>query len=61
MRFPNRFPHLATRAVVTAKLFPTYASSHQVDDDEADEAVPAANLAGRLACNDCLGLWCGCD
>jgi hypothetical protein len=47
MRFPNRFPHLATRAVVTAKLFPTYASSHQVDDDEAAIRV-SRSLQGRL-------------
>ncbi len=35
MRFPPRLSHLATRPVLVAKLAPTYANTHEVDDDEA--------------------------
>jgi hypothetical protein len=42
MRYPQRLAHLATRAVVAAKLGPTYAKVHQLDDDEAIERVTRA-------------------
>jgi hypothetical protein len=35
MRYPPRLAHLATRAVVVAKLIPTYAAAHSIDDEEA--------------------------
>jgi hypothetical protein len=35
MRYPPRLAHLATKGIVAAKLAPTYAESHHVDDDEA--------------------------
>ncbi len=35
MRFPPRLGHLATRAVVVARLAPSYADVHGVSDDEA--------------------------
>lgn len=47
MRYPPRLAHLATRAVVTQKLAPTYAQSHQVDEDEAQIRISRA-LAGPL-------------
>jgi hypothetical protein len=47
MRFPARLAHLATRAVVVAKLVPTYARAHALDDDEARTRLDAA-LSGTL-------------
>jgi hypothetical protein len=47
MRYPPRLAHLATRQVVVAKLAPTYAESHQVDDDEAISRLERA-FAGPL-------------
>lgn len=47
MRVPPRLGHLATRAVVVAKLTPTYASAHQVDEEEAGIRLDAA-LRGAL-------------
>lgn len=47
MRYPPRLGHLATRRVVTAKLGPTYAAAHGIDDDEARQRLERA-LAGRL-------------
>jgi hypothetical protein len=47
MPFPPRLAHLATRAVVVAKLAPTYADAHHVDPDEAHQRLSTA-LAGRL-------------
>jgi hypothetical protein len=35
MRYPPRLAHLATRKVLAAKLWPTYAQSHHVDEQEA--------------------------
>ena len=35
MRYPPRLSHLATRAVVVAKLGPTYAEAHTLEDEEA--------------------------
>src|SRR5215211_5820145 len=47
MRFPPRLGHLATRRVVTAKLWPTYAEMHGIDEPEALERLERA-MAGRL-------------
>ena len=35
MRYPPRLSHLATKAVVVAKLGPTYAEAHTLEDEEA--------------------------
>lgn len=45
--YPPRLGHLATRAVVVAKLTPTYAQAHRLDEEEAAQRLSAA-LAGRL-------------
>jgi hypothetical protein len=47
MSHPARFAHLATRAVVVAKLMPTYALAHEIDEEEAAQRLDAA-LAGAL-------------
>lgn len=47
MRFPPRLGHLATRAVVVARLAPTYAAVHEIDDDEAIDRLERA-LQGSL-------------
>jgi hypothetical protein len=47
MRYPPRLAHLATRAVVVAKLIPTYAQAHSVDDEEARARLDAS-LTGPL-------------
>lgn len=49
MNYPPRLAHLATRAVVVAKLLPTYAAAHGLDpdDDEARLRLERA-LAGQL-------------
>jgi hypothetical protein len=47
MNHPPRLAHLATRAVLAAKLGPTYAKAHNVDDDEAREQLERA-LRGSL-------------
>jgi len=47
MRYPPRLGHLATRKVVVAKLLPTFAEAHQIDDEEAARRLDSA-LAGRL-------------
>ncbi|MBX7114314.1 MAG: hypothetical protein K1X64_08260 [Myxococcaceae bacterium] len=53
MRFPPRLGHLATRSVMVAKLAPTYAASHEIDDEEAvtrlERAVHGALLEDLLA------------
>jgi anthranilate phosphoribosyltransferase len=35
MRYPPRFAHLLTDAVLISRLAPSYAEAHQVDDEEA--------------------------
>lgn len=45
--YPPRLGHLATRAVVVAKLTPTYARAHQLDDEEAARRLSVA-LSGAL-------------
>ncbi|MFP2908842.1 hypothetical protein ACLESD_28080 [Pyxidicoccus sp. 3LFB2] len=47
MSYPPRLAHLATRAVVVAKLMPTYARAHNIDEEEASQRLSTA-LAGRL-------------
>jgi hypothetical protein len=47
MRFPPRLGHLATRRVVAAKLWPTFAEMHDIDEQEALQRLERA-LAGRL-------------
>lgn len=45
--YPPRLGHLATRSVVVAKLAPTYAQAHRLDDEEAAQRL-STSLAGRL-------------
>lgn len=45
--YPPRLGHLATRSVVVAKLAPTYAQAHHLDDEEAVQRL-SLSLAGRL-------------
>lgn len=47
MRYPPRLAHLATRAVVVAKLWPTFAAAHNLDEEEAEERLTTA-LQGQL-------------
>ena len=47
MRYPPRLGHLATRKVVAAKLWPTYAETHHVDEQEALLRLERA-LSGHL-------------
>jgi hypothetical protein len=47
MSYPPRLGHLVTRAVMAARFRPTFASSHEIDEDEAQERLERA-LAGRL-------------
>jgi len=47
VKFPPRLGHLATRSVVVAKLVPTYANAHQIDEEEAAQRLARA-LAGGL-------------
>ena len=47
MSYPPRLAHLATRAVVVAKLMPTYARAHNIDEEEASQRLSTA-LGGRL-------------
>jgi hypothetical protein len=47
MSFPPRLGHLVTRAVVAARLRPTFASSHEIDEEEGQERLERA-LAGGL-------------
>ncbi|QDE92578.1 MULTISPECIES: hypothetical protein [Myxococcus] len=47
MSYPPRLAHLATRAVVVAKLVPTYAQAHHIDEEEAAQRLSSA-LSGRM-------------
>jgi len=47
MRYPPRLAHLATRSVVVAKLWPTFAAAHQLEEEEARTRLEAA-LQGPL-------------
>lgn len=45
--YPPRLGHLATRSVVVAKLAPTYAQAHRLDEEEAAQRL-SQSLAGYL-------------
>jgi hypothetical protein len=47
MTYPPRLSHLATRAVLVAKLRPAFAEAHGISDEEASQRLEAA-LAGNL-------------
>jgi hypothetical protein len=47
MNHPSRLGHLVTRAVAAAKLRPTYAENHHIDEDEAQDRLERA-LRGHL-------------
>ncbi|AKF83435.1 hypothetical protein SAMN05443572_102723 [Myxococcus fulvus] len=47
MSYPPRLAHLATRAVVVAKLVPTYAQAHRLDEEEAAQRLTSA-MTGRM-------------
>jgi len=47
MSYPPRLAHLATRAVVVARLVPTYAQAHRLDEEEAAQRLTTA-LSGRM-------------
>ena len=47
MRYPPRLAHLATRAVIAAKLAPSYAKTHTIEDEEAVNRLLRA-LSGPL-------------
>jgi hypothetical protein len=47
LRYPPRLGHLATRPVVVARLVPTYAQAHQIDEAEAHQRLERA-IAGSL-------------
>jgi len=47
VRYPPRLAHLATRAVVVAKLWPTFAAAHEMDEEEAEARLTSA-LQGQL-------------
>ncbi|MCE9671917.1 hypothetical protein LY474_29345 [Myxococcus stipitatus] len=47
MSYPPRLAHLATRAVVVARLVPTYAQAHRLDEEEAAQRLTSA-LSGRM-------------
>lgn len=49
MAYPPRLSHLVTRPILVARLSPTYAAAHQIDDDEADTRLDAALSAGGSA------------
>jgi hypothetical protein len=47
MSYPPRLSHLATRAVLVARLRPVFAEAHNLSDEEADQRLAAA-LSGSL-------------
>lgn len=56
MRYPPRLAHLATQKVVIAKLTPTYASAHDIDDEEAAQRLETA-LKGQLLDDLLASAW----
>ncbi|MBN9682878.1 MULTISPECIES: hypothetical protein [unclassified Corallococcus] len=56
MPFPPRLAHLATKAVVVAKLGPTYADAHRVDPEEAAQRLSTA-LKGPLLTSLLEATW----
>jgi len=47
MSYPPRLGHLVTRGVMAARFRPTYAQSHEIDEDEAQDRLERA-FGGRL-------------
>ena len=47
MRYPARLAHLATRAIVVAKVAPTFADAHHIEHEEAVDRLNSA-LTGPL-------------
>jgi hypothetical protein len=47
VRYPPRLSHLATRSVLVARLVPTYAQAHRIDEEEAEQRLSRA-LSGRM-------------
>ncbi|TSC25059.1 hypothetical protein [Corallococcus sp. Z5C101001] len=56
MPFPPRLAHLATKAVVVAKLGPTYAEAHRLDAEESAQRLSSA-LAGPLLTSLLEATW----
>lgn len=56
MRYPPRLAHLATRSVVVAKLAPTYAAAHHIEDEEAVSRL-SASLGGPLLDDLLAAAW----
>ncbi|MCK8502983.1 MULTISPECIES: hypothetical protein [Myxococcus] len=56
MSYPPRLAHLATRAVVVAKLVPTYAQAHRLDEEEAAQRLTSA-MSGRMLASLLDAAW----
>ena len=56
MRYPARLAHLATRAIVVAKLAPTFADAHHLDHEEAVDRLNTA-LSGPLLDDLLAATW----
>jgi hypothetical protein len=59
MNHPPRLAHLATRTVLIARLAPTYAKAHNLDDEEAIDRLGAAltpSLVDQLLAATWVGL-----
>lgn len=56
MRYPARLAHLATRAIVVAKLAPTYGEAHALEFEEARDRLDTA-LAGPLLDDLLAATW----
>lgn len=56
MGYPPRLSHLATRKVLVAKLAPTYAKAHTIDDEEAHVRLESA-LEGPLLERVLFACW----
>jgi hypothetical protein len=56
VRYPARLAHLATRAVVAAKLAPTFVEAHRVDHEEAVQRLHTA-FSGPLLDDLLAATW----
>lgn len=56
MQYPPRLSHLVTRRVLIARLMPTYAEAHRLDEDEAAERLETA-LDQRLVERLLEAIW----
>jgi len=56
VRYPARLAHLATRAIVVAKLAPTFAEAHHLEHDEAVDRLSTA-LSGPLLDDLLAATW----